>query len=50
MRGGLNDEHFDAALGFIFINNTSVESYVPSDLGSEGIAATEGLPPEVLNK
>jgi len=48
VRGGLNDEHFDVALGFI--NDTLVELNVPSDLVSEVMATAEGLRSDVLNK
>ena len=48
LRGGLNDGHFDAALGHI--NDTLVELNVPPDLLSDVMAAAEGLRADVLNK
>lgn len=45
---GLNDGHFDVALGLI--SDTLDELNVPADLLSEVMAAAEGLRAELLNK
>ncbi len=45
---GLNDGHFDVALGLI--NETLEELNVPADLVTEVMAAAESLRPQVLNK